>query len=369
MDSPNEYGDELLDYFHETSEDNENIEGSEDEFFDNFDDTIEDIDFSQFKGDFKDSVKEINKILVPTDREVIVEGMKDYDIGRKKVVTPTTPRKPVSKKPIVEKGVFERVERKGVKPKIPIINTDFINKKRPKHLTKDFGTNRSVRLEGSGKKKIAKVLVPNDRKVIVEGVSKFILSQDAEADFLKNIHWYKGEKLKELVLNFNNNSALDFNLELFNPSMPLDYTQSTSLNLNDKIQVAGGTGASYTDVLFNLLANPAMLVNAKFVFSGSSLSAQMRQPMFFKNKNIQGEMYVEPMQIPLKIDDYQFANDIVVFNLMKDLNRPYIPDGMDVIQYKILAGMTVTLAFYYKQVSLKRVLLKEAREHKDPLYY
>jgi hypothetical protein len=61
----------------------------------------------------------------------------------------------------------------------------------------------------------------------------------------------------------------------------------------------------------------------------------------------------------------QVANDIVYFDLIKRLNRPFIPDGMDVIKYVIKAGMTVTLCFYYKQISLKKFFFKEARYSKD----
>jgi hypothetical protein len=160
----------------------------------------------------------------------------------------------------------------------------------------------------------------------------------------------------------NNNSGVDFNLELFNPSMPLDYLFSTSGNINNKIQVAGGI-VSYTDVLFNLLANPTHIVNAKFTFAGATYQNQINQPLIFKNKNIIGEQKVDPMQLQLKIDNMQVANDIVFFDL-GGLNRPFIPNGMDVIQYKVLAGNTVTFAFYYQQKDLRKFFYKEARDSK-----
>jgi hypothetical protein len=49
---------------------------------------------------------------------------------------------------------------------------------------------------------------------------------------------------------------------------------------------------------------------------------------------------------------------------LQTLGRAYIPDGMDVIQYKILAGNSVVFGFYYKQVSLKRFFYTEARDKK-----
>ena len=53
---------------------------------------------------------------------------------------------------------------------------------------------------------------------------------------------------------------------------------------------------------------------------------------------------------------------ILVFDVQKDLPFTFIPDGVDVINYKVYAGMTVTFAFYYKQISLKEVLFKKEME-------
>jgi hypothetical protein len=303
-------------------EEYENLQGSLDEFtgiedmiigpkpdninyFEDFDNTLSDIDFSEIRGDFKSSLRTANRKL----------------------------------------GKSGSKTRRARKP-----------------LSKRFAVNKNTRVTG-GAKKLSKVIVPNDRKVIVEGVSKFILSKDPQDDAIKNIGYYKGKRLNQLVLTFNNNSGVDFDFELFNPSMPLDYLYSTSLNLNDKVQVAGGE-ISYTDVLFNLLANPALIVNAKFVFSGPSVNQQISLPLIVKNKAITGVQKVSPLNLALKVDNMQVANDIVFFNVMESLNRPFIPDGMDVMQYKIYAGNTVTMAFFYKQISIKKVLLEEARESK-----
>ena len=43
------------------------------------------------------------------------------------------------------------------------------------------------------------------------------------------------------------------------------------------------------------------------------------------------------------------------------MTRPYVPDGMDVLGYTILPGMSVSMCFYYKQVSLKKIFFKGAR--------
>lgn len=236
-----------------------------------------------------------------------------------------------------------------------------------KKLVKGHGiTKGKYAIDASKQKKIGRVLVPREREVIVEGVSKFILSEGKAQASIKNVGYYKGKKLKALVLTFNNNSALDFELELFNTSMPLDYLYSTSLNLNDKIQVAGDN-VSYSDVLFNLLANPALIPNCKFVFSGPSVLQQKVQPLIVKNKAIRGDEKIHPINLDLQIDTMQVSSDIIFFDIMDILDRPYIPDGMDVLKYKVLAGNTVTMAFFYKQVSLKKVFYKEARTSKKLL--
>lgn len=312
-------------------DDQKEFEDFDGEDFDNFDDALSDIDFSQISGnDFKRSFKKVNS-----------------KITSKQTAGAATKRNaPVRKAQNVRKAANVRY----AKPK-PI-----------KPLSKSFGVNNRATI-GGGKKQIGKIIVPSDKKVIVEGVSKFILNNTDENDVVRNLGYYKGEKLKELILIFNNNSLLDFNLQIFNPSMPLDYLYSTSLNLNNKIQVAGGA-VSYTDVLFNLLANPALFVNAKFVISGPSVPQQFQQALQVINKRIDGVQKIVPVNVALQFDNMQVQNDMVVFDIMKNLNRPFIPDGMDVVNYTVLAGNTITMCFYYKQISLKRVFFEEARNSK-----
>lgn len=287
------------------------LEYEDDSEFD--DDILDDIDFSDFKGkDFKSSFAKVNK-----------------HIDKKQAV---------------------KQNKKG----------GFTKKKKP--LTKDFGIKKGATITG-GKKKISKIIVPRDKKVIVEGVSKFILSKDVKDDAVRNIGYYKGKKLKEMVLIFNNHTPNDLTLQLFNPSMPLDYLYSTSQNLNNQIQVAGGAVA-YSDVLFNLLANPTLVVNAKFILTGPAFNSQIAIPLQYINKEITGTVDITPINLALQIDNMQVFDYVVNYDLMGTLNRPFIPDGMDVINYKVLAGMTVTMCFYYKQVSLKKFFFEEARESK-----
>ena len=281
---------------------NDLIEPSQ-RYYEDFDNALSDIDFSDIKGDFKKSFRNVNK-------------------------------------KIDKKRKFSKTKRFITNPK-------------------EINVRKRATIEG--KKPITKVQVPSDRKVIVEGVSKFILSQKPEFESIKKLGYYRGQKLNVITLIFNNDSLIDFNLQLFNPSMPLDYLYSTSLNLNDKIQVAGGAVA-YSDVLFNLLANPALFINAKFVVAGPKVTQQVSEPLQVINKSIEGVEKIDPVNVALQIDNMQVEGNVIVFDIMKNLNRPYIPDGMDVVNYKVLSGNTVTMSFYYKQVSLKKVFYTEARE-------
>lgn len=211
-----------------------------------------------------------------------------------------------------------------------------------------------------------KIIVPDDREVIVEGVSKFILSNQPEDNEIKAIQYYKGKKLNHMTLIFNNDSELDFNIELFNPGVPVQYLIATRLNIDNKITIAGGT-TTYSEMLFNILANPTMMISAQIVVStpsGTTADAnlQLNQPFFFKNKNIAGLQAIEPVNIQLTRDTMQYQPDIVYFNIPKQINRPFVVDGMDTITYKILAGNTVTISFYYKQVSFKKMVFEECRE-------
>lgn len=213
-----------------------------------------------------------------------------------------------------------------------------------------------------GDKEIERVIVPENRKLIIEGVSDFILDRSSGAKKIKEIGYYNGKKLEQLVFTFNNTDSLtDFELDIFDPSTPLDYLYSTSLNINDKIKVAGGSTA-YTDVLFNILANPTMIPSARFVISGPDVPLQSAQAMLFKNKNIQGDLKIKPLNLNLKLDIMQDSIDIVNFDIEEDLSRAFVPDGMDIIRYKVLAGHTVTMAFFFKQVSIKKVFFKESRK-------
>jgi hypothetical protein len=333
-------------------------------YFDIFDNALSDIDFSDVTGkDFKKNLQKVNNKIERKAgpelkrKEVVVKKQtatrKEVAIPAKKVAAP------------VKRGSLEKdAKRSIIKTSPNLKKSKDVIKKKP--LSQIIPVRKGADITGSCAKKINKVIVPSDQKVIVEGVSKFILSRSSQAESIKNIGYYKGKRLNKMVLIFNNDSLIPFNLQLFNPSMPLDYLYSTSLNLNDKIQVAG-SNVSYTDVLYNLLANPALFINAKFTFSGINMQAQINETLQVINKEVTGTEKIIPLNISLQIDNMQVQNDVVVFDIMKTLNRPYIPDGMDVVNYTILPGNTVTMAFYYKQVSLKKVFYQEARDNKTLL--
>ena len=296
--------------------------------------SLDDIDFSMLTG--KNFKKDFRKIRQTTKgKKILTNNPKRFT---------KTPRPTLSNNPI------ESIKRSKVQP----INV---------------GIKKSAVIHSKlGKKTTSRVLVPDDRKVIVEGVDSFILSNTKESDAIRNIGYYEGEKLKELVLIIKNDTPNDFDIELFNPSSPLDYLFSTSQNLNNYIAVAGDNKTSYSDMLFNLLANPTLLPNAKFTCTNplnqNQAFKQFNQPLIFKNKNIAGHEIIHPIQNSLNVDIDQNQDEIIYWDIMGTLGRAFIPDGMDVIQYKVLAGNQVIFGFYYKQVSLKRFFFKEARNKK-----
>lgn len=305
------------------------------------DDSFSDIDFSQIQGDYKKinrvvsnrtpKQRIIKKVIVPNERKIIIEGGTKQVKRNKMVKFPMPkPSRRMENTPIqVENGI-------GIEKSTTLINPN-------------------------GKNPVQRVLIPKDRKVIVEGISDFIVSDSDENDAIRNIGYYQGEKLQQLVLIFNNDSPNEFNLELFNPSMPLDYLYSTSQNLNSRIQVAGGE-VSYSDVLFNILANPIMCPSATVTISGAQATQQQAVPFLVTNKFVNGVTKINPVNIALQIDNMQVEGNNISFNFQSVLNKCYIPDGMEIITYKILAGNTVTVCFYYKQYSIKKLFYEEARK-------
>ena len=337
-----------------------------------FDDLVDDLDFSQVEGqNFKNSFKNVSRKIdrnasvkkPAASKDTVASGtLKPLKKPIKTQVSAVKPQRPTAKqtrKP-VSNAKFDRpiVNRGGQTSR----NIKNITSPRRMPLTKEFGVKQQATIQG-GNKQISNIYVPADKKVIVEGVNKFILNRTPETDVIKNIGYYEGKKLKELILIFNNTTPNPFTIELFNPSAPLDYLYSTGQNLNNQIQVAGGEVA-YSDVLYNLLGNPTLVPNAKFTFNGPNMASQKNVPLIYKDKEIDGKQFIQPLNIDLQIDNMQVQNDVVFFDVNKILGRPFVPDGMDVVNYTVLPGMVVVMCWYYTQKSLKKVLYPEVRDDK-----
>jgi hypothetical protein len=320
-------------------------------------DELEGVDFSSLTGDFKSSLKSlnkqhtrneerINKVIAPSNRKVIVEGVSERR----------------------QQDFFERSQNKKTLSK---------NKRTPKKkiinslkLHKDWGVKDSAIINSDGGNPLSKVIVPRDRKVIIEGVNKFILGNGAcgETD-LKNIGYCNGKKLKEMVFIINNEGSLDYTVELFNPSTPLDYYQATSQNINDKISVAGQgvNGVQYTDVLSHMMSNPTKIINSRITITAPNDTVLFNQRDInfgITQKDLRAFTYTSPINIPQLLDRFQFQNNVIAFNFERELNRPYVPDGMDILRYTVLAGCTVVIAFYYEQKMLKKYFYKDLRDNK-----
>ncbi len=322
-------------------------------------DELEGVDFSSLTGDFKSSLKKLSKahdrnetkvkkILAPSNRPVIIEGQSKIEDD------------PFFENP---RKLSARIgpKKKKVATKRKVINT--------LRLSKDWGVNKHATIYSNDPKSMSRVLVPRDRRVIVEGVQKFILSEECSVHDYKSIGYCNGKKLKEMLFTINNEGHNDFTIEFFNPSTPLDYYQATGQNVNDKIVVAGSNVANvqYTDVLSHMMSNPAKIYNSKIVVTAPNdtvLFNQRGQNFRMIQKDLTAVMDIQSINIDLMLDAFQFQNNIVAFSYIKELSRPYIPDGMDVLRYTVLAGCTVSIAFYYEQKKLKKYFYKETRDNK-----
>jgi hypothetical protein len=314
---------------------------------------IEELDFSNLSGkNYKKDFREINRAV--KNKKVVSNSQKT---GARTVKSQKVGARTVQSQKVGARTTKTRRPTLQSTPKKSLLKT--------KVTSVEIGVKRSAVIRSKfGKPTTERIIVPDNKKVIVEGVDKFILSQEKADTAIKNIGYYEGEKLKELVLIINNDTPNPLTVELFNPSTPLDWLFSTSQNLNNQIQVAGDNKVSYSDMLFNLLANPTLLPNAKFTATGVNAQAQFNVSMVFKNKNIAGFEVVNPIQNSLNRDAYQSQNQILYWDITNTLGRAFIPDGMDIMEYTILPFTNVVFGFYYKQVSLKRFFFKEARTKK-----
>lgn len=314
-----------------------------DEGFDEIDDLLDDFDFSNFDGNsfpenFAKVKSKIKKVIVPTNRTLIVEGETSQT---SKMNLPKRAARSLTRKTSIKKQQQNVVD-------IPV--------------------EEGAVIKGRNGKLVSKIIIPKSRNVIVEGASKLMLSEDKRDDLVKKLGYFNGKKLQELIIQIDNTGEVDFPLNLFDPSMPLDYLYNTSQNLNNKIVVGGGA-LQYSDLMFNILANPPIIHSAYFTFEGTQgqIRNQESLAMQFVNKNAQGFRKVDPVNLSLKIDNMQTFNNVIAFDLHDSLNRPFVPDGMDTINYTIYAGVQATLVFFYEQVHLKDLYYEEARKSKTLL--
>jgi hypothetical protein len=308
-----------------------------------WEENIDDWDGDQYDGFFGKKPENLDDFSEFDDEDVL--DIEDIDFSNLKGKTTKEKMKQISKKTASAKVVpkKKRLDRSVSKSK------KLLAQENVKYQFK----------KTKGKNVTSSIVLPNNQEVVIKGVDEFILSQKSASQ--KNIGYYKGEKLKELILIINNDSPNDFTIEFFNPSAPLDYLYATTDNLNNKIKVAGDNKVAYSDLLFNILANPIFLPNAKFTLSGVRAVEQYNQPMIFKNKNLEGKEKIMPIQNALNFDIYQSQNNVVMWDIEKTLGRLYAPDGMDIMEYTILSGMSVVFGFYYKQISLNKVFIPEIR--------
>lgn len=242
-------------------------------------------------------------------------------------------------------------------------------KRKPLPLTKKFevkpNTTKNINSKGNKDKTIRNVLVSKDQTLIINGVSDFILNK--ANDGVRNIGYYKGEKLSKLLLTFNNTNGNDLTIDIFNPNGIFKYFIANSQDLDDRIVVGDG-GITYSEVLYNLLANPTIITGAKFQFQCNTqlqLTRQINEPLFFTNKDIRSYTAVKPSTIT--IDAYQYLSNVVDFDILEEQNRPFFPNGTDTIRYNIYAGTTASMCFYYKQHVLIEEFFKLAKEKRKEL--
>lgn len=321
----------------------------EDSDFDEIDAILEDFDYSQFEGKtFKENFAKvksrIKKVVVPKGRKVIIEG-----------------KQPQSKVQFITEDPLRQARKRSLKRDSSI---------RPQQDVDQIGVQEGeqILIKGRNKKTISKISVPRDRNLIVEGASNLMLSEDKRDSLVKQLGYFKGKKLQELIIEIDNQGENDFTLSLFDPSMPLDYLYNTSQNLNNRIIVGGGA-LQYSDLMFNILANPPIVHSAYFTFEGTNnqIVRQEVLAMQFVNKNAQGYKKIDPVNLSLKVDNMQVFNNVIAFDLHESLNRPFIPDGLDVINYTIFAGVKATMVFFYEQIHIKDVYYHEARNSKTLL--
>ncbi len=193
------------------------------------------------------------------------------------------------------------------------------------------------------------IYVPTDRGVQIYGAQKLCYEK-------------VGSQWDKIVLNIVNDNSFDITVDLFRPSTPYLYTQSTSLNINELITVGGGETILYTDLLNYLTANITRL--SKIRVSGDN-HAQLQVPLTAKSLNFKADQLVIPK--PFFQSIFQYDKFAVEANLDEILSAPFFVDGLQWFQYTVLAGNNVTLGFDFKQIRLRDLLVDDFENEKFEL--
>ncbi len=167
-----------------------------------------------------------------------------------------------------------------------------------------------------------------------------------------------------IVLEINNPNSFDITVDLFRPSSPYLYTQSTSLNINDLVVVAGGQTVLYTDILAYLSANMTKLSKVKVDVSNED---QLNQPITCKSFNFRADQFIRVKPVAQNRSIFQYEALSVEIDLDTVLNSDFVIDGSQYFQYTILAGQHVTFGFDFMQLRLRDAFFDALQSEKFEL--
>ncbi len=203
-------------------------------------------------------------------------------------------------------------------------------------------------------KKISKpisIWVPENRDVHIVGGQKMCFEKAHDPNDV-------------IVLEINNPNSFDITVDLFRPSTPYLYTQSTRLNINDLVVVAGGQTVLYTDILAYLTANITRLTKMHVNVSSET---QLNQPLACKSFNFRADQFIRIKPVAQNRSLFQYEALSVDIDLDTVLNAPFIIDGSQYFQYTVLAGQNVTLGFDFTQIRLRDAFLDAMESEKFEL--
>lgn len=114
-----------------------------------------------------------------------------------------------------------------------------------------------------------------------------------------------------------------------------------------------GNGFSYEELVHYIVANPTLMYGMKI---RSANNAQLDEPMQIIKK-VMGDANLKDVFL-LTRDDYQFVENQVTYDFVKNLDAPFVIDGAEILRINVLANTTVTMKFEYEQIRLKDLFFK-----------